>query len=384
MQSLTGDPRDEFTEAQITDLLLGAALEVDNGLELLDVDLNLIEDISDSLVGGSISWSLDAGIHRTCDLELTTALQWGAQLVRPFMSLSNGIITARWNLGVYMLTTPATRYGSAPRTYSVQGYDRLVLLNREVGADYTVTAGTTYRQALLDAFSAAGLAGVYIEGSAADNTLPADKSWPLVAKDESDQDQTDTPATWLRVVNDLLQAINFRSVWCNEDGAYQCIAYKPPTERAPEWTFDANDEHFSIVSENREEIKDVWKTPNKWVFRWKNGGAGVEGNGVYTVDESDAVNGDSLGRTLEWVSVVDYEAASQAKLEELGNRHVATDKRTVTTYELQTGTFPPAGHADIYTYTDADGVGASMKVQAVRWKLPLDGGDIEWTWETVT
>lgn len=382
MQSLTADPRDEFTTEQITDLLLGAALEVDNGLELLDIDLNLIEDISDALVGGSISWSLKAGIHRTCDLEITTTVQWGAQLVRPYVILSNGATTARWNLGVYMLTTPATRFGSSPRTYSVQGYDRLMLLNREVGADYTVTAGTTYRQALLDAFSAAGLTGVYIEGSAADNALPAAKSWPLVATDEADADQTDTPATWLRVVNDLLQAINFRSVWCNEDGTYQCVAYQAPGDRGPEWTFDADDAHLSIVGEDREQVQDVWDTPNKWVFRWKNGGTGIEGDGVYTVDESDATNGDRLGRKLEWVSVIDYDAASQAKLVELGDRRVAADKRTVTTYELQTGTFPPAGHADIYTYADTE-LGAAQKVQAIQWKLPLDGGDMDWIWETI-
>lgn len=383
MQSLTAAPRDAFTEAQITDLLVGAQLEVDNGLELLDIDLNLIEDISDSLVDGSISWSLHTGIHRTCDLEISKALQWGAQLVRPYILLSNGAATARWNLGVYMLTTPATRFGSSPRTYEVQGYDRLMLLNREVGAAYSVAAGTTYRQALLDAFSAAGLTGVYIEGSAADDALPAEKSWPLVAKDEADQDQTDTPATWLRVVNDLLQAINFRSVWCNEDGVYQCVAYQAPTVRAPEWTFDADDEHLSIIGEDREQVQDIWDTPNKWVFRWKNGGTGIEGNGLYTVDESNVTDGDELGRSLVWASVVDYDAASQAKLVELGDRRVATDKRVVTTYKLQTGTFPPAGHADVYTYSDNE-LGAAQKVQAVQWKLPLDGGDMEWTWETVT
>lgn len=383
MQSLTASPRNGFTTAQITDLLLGPALEVDSGLELLDIDLNLIEDISDGLVDGSIAWSLNAGIHRTCDLEITRALQWGAQLVRPYMILSNGQITARWNLGVYMLTTPVVRYGSSPRTYEAQGYDRLMLLNREVGVAYSVASGTTYRQALLNAFSAAGLTGVYIEGSAADNTLPATRSWPLVAKDEADQDQTDTPATWLRVINDLLQAINFRGVWCNEDGIFQCVAYQEPAVRAPEFSFDANDEHISIVGEDREQVQDAWSTPNKWVFRWKNGGTGIEGDGIYTVDESDTVNGDRLGRTLEWVSVIDYEAASQAKLVELGNRRVAADKRVVTTYELTTGTFPPAGHADIYTYADNE-LGAAQKVQAIRWKLSLNGGDTEWTWEVVS
>lgn len=293
--------------------------------------------------------------------------------------------TARWNLGVFSLTTPERAVGETPPTFDVQGYDRLSLLQREVGADYTVAAGTTYRQAILDAITAAGLTGVLIDGDAANDTLPADKTWLLVGDDQSDPDQTDTPVTWLRIVNDLLRAINFRAVWADENGYFRCSAYRDPAARGSEMTLDADDER-TIVGEDRTVTRDVWAVPNRWVFRQTNRPDGApaptEGDGVYTVDLSDTVNGDWLGRTLVWTSVVDYEAASQAKLVELGDARVATDRRVTTRVELTTGPIPGVGHWDVITVRDVD-AGLHGKAQITEWELPLTGEDMSMSVEMI-
>jgi hypothetical protein len=381
MQTLTADPRDELTEAQVTSVLQASTVEVDFGCDLLDLDLAFVADISDDLVGGTIDWELYRRIHRTCRLRLSRTLTWGVDLVRPWMTLSDGSVTAKWYVGVFMLTTPDRMVGESLDTYEADGYDRIYLLDRQVGETYTITSGTTYRQALTDVFADAGLSGVLIDGSAADDTLPADRTWSLVAQDMSDPDQTDTPATWLRVVNDLLQAINFRSVWCDELGTFRCQAYQSPTVRATEWTFDADDEYLTIIGEDRRLSEDVWGTPNRWVFRRTNGGTGVEGDGIYTVtNQSDGPTSIDQ-RGLTWTSVVDYEAASQAKLVELGDRRVEEDRRVTSLLDVTTGPFPGAGHADVYAYEDAE-IG-DRKVQARSWSMSVDGGDVSWQWEKV-
>jgi hypothetical protein len=384
VQALTAAPRDNLTDAQVTSLLTSPSLEVSAGCELLDADLTVREDISDDLAGGRVSRNSNATVHGTCDLAVSRSLAWGVDLVRPYMILTDGLtgVTARWNVGVYALTTPERTVGETPETYDVQGFDRLYLLSRQVGADYTVAAGVTYRQALLDVFAVAGLSGVLIEGSAADDTLPVSRTWALVSDRVADPDQTDTPVTWLRIVNDLLRAINFRSVWADQDGVFRCAAYQDPASRAAEWTFDT-DPGLTILGEDRTVVEDRWKTPNRWVFRRTNGGTGVEGDGVYTVDLSDTVNGDWLGRTLVWTSVVDYEAASQAKLVALGDRRVALDRMLTIRFDVTTGPFPGAGHFDVFEYQDA-AAGGTRKVQAVSWDMPLDGGDVRWTWEAVS
>ena len=362
-------------------LIQAASLEVDFGADLLDVNLGYLDDLSADVAGGSVSWGLYNTIHRTVSLSLSRVLNWGNELVAPWMTLSDGEITARFPVGVFSLTTPQRTVGETPELYETTGYDRLYLLSREVGEDYSVASGVTYRQALLDVFADAGLSGAVIDGAAADNTLPVLREWPLVPKDQSDPDQTDTPVTWLRIVNDLLRAINFRSCWCDERGRFRCQAYLEPSSRGPSFVFDADDRFTTILGEYRTVSQDSWKVPNRWVFRWSNGGTGVEGDGIYTVDQSDVVGGDVLGRTLVWSSVVDYEAASQAKLVELGDRRVADDKRVSTVFDVTTGPFPMAGHADVFTYTDA-AVG-SRKVAATSWLIPLDGGDVSWQWERV-
>lgn len=381
MQPLTAPPRDSLTSAQVTDLLLASSLDVEMGAELLDSTLVVVEDISEDLAGGQVDRNMHATIHGTCRLLLSRELAWGTDLVRPYVTLDDGVVSARWNLGVFALVSPERQVGETPELFDVQGYDRLLLLDRQVGADYTVTSGSSYRTALLDVFTAAGLTGVLIEGGAADSTLPADKTWSLVADDQADPDQTSTPVTYLRIVNDLLRAINFRAVWCDQDGLFRCEGYQAPVSRAVEFTFDAGDEQVTIVGEDRRLREDLWAVPNRWVFRWSNGGTGIEGDGVYTVlNQSDGPTSiDERG--LTWTSVVDFEAASQAKLEDLGDRRVAADRRVTSVLEVTTGPFPGAGHGDVFQLVDP--VIGDRKVQATSWSLPLDGGDMSWSWERV-
>lgn len=367
-----------LTEPQAA-LLVGDRLEVSSGLEVLDMDLTVTADVSEDLQGGSIRRQMAANIHGTCNLTLLRELAWESVLVRPFMML-NG---ERWNCGVFSLATPEEPIGETPATFSVQGYDRLYLLDREVGDDYTVTAATDYRTALLQVFTDAGLSGVLIDTSAADFDVPVDAEWPLVGTTTS-PDQTSTPVTWLRIVNDLLRAINFSGVWADQDGLFRCHRYIAPSSRGVEFTFDADDPRVSIVGEDRRRVSDTWKSPNEWVFIWSNrpgGESNTEGDGRYTV----AASPEGLARRggLVWPKVYKYEAASQAVLEELGNRRVAEDVRGTTTFKVTTGPFPAAGHNDVFSYVDL-AAGGVFKVIARDWSYDLAGGDAQWTWEAVS
>jgi hypothetical protein len=201
----------------------------------------------------------------------------------------------------------------------------------------------------------------------------------------TDPDQTDTPVTWLRIINDLQQAWNGRGVWCDDNGLYRLERYQAPSERAPEFTFDADDPTVSIVGEDRTVVADQWKQPNRWVFLWSNrpgGEQAVEGDGMYVYDLPDSDPMSAANRGLVWTKVYKYEAASQDVLEAIGARRVADDQRISTQYRVGTGPFPAAGHADVFTYIDS-AIGGSVKVQASTWELDLLGADMSWTWEAV-
>lgn len=373
-----------LTTAQAA-LLTATHLDVSAGCEVLNLDLTLATSygvdggISADLVGGSVSRHMNAKIHGTCRLDLTVELPWGSVLVRPYM-IVNG---ERFDGGVYMLTTPESPIGETPATFSAQGFDRVYLLDREVGRDYSLTVGTTYYDALVQVFSDAGLTGFHIDGAAVGFTLPVDREWPLVAT-STDPDQTDTPVTWLRIINDLLGAINFRGVYADASGVYRCQQYLGPEVRSPVFTFDADDVTVDIVGE-RSRLYDIYKTPNQWVFLWSNRPGGeqdVEGDGMYTVDNLADGATSQVARGLVWTKVFRYEAASQAALQSLGDRRVAADLRVSETWRVTTDEWPAAGHFDVFTYRDV-AAGGERRVQALEWEYDLTGGRVSWLWETV-
>lgn len=365
-------------------VLRAGAVTVDFGAELLRPDLTLVEDVSVDVVGAQVQRNMNAAVHGTCRLRLSRELRWGVDLIRLFMLLADADrgTVERFDCGVFVLTTPQREVGDDVVTFEVSGFDRLHLLQRQVGADYTVAVDVTYRQALLDTFTAAGLTGVLIDGVAADDRLPTTRTWPLIGQ-SPDPDQTATPVTWLRVVNDLLRAINFRAVWADETGRFRCQDYQQPAVRPVEWTFDA-DELLTLVGQERTVVEDVWATPNRWVFRWTNAPAGtLTADLTYTVDNLADGPTSQTARGLVWPSVIDYEAASRAKLVSLGNRRVALDRRVERRLKYTTSVFPAAGHADIFMLRDA-AAGVMAKVQAAAWSFDLSGSDVEWDWEVVT
>lgn len=356
--------------------------EVSAGLQVLDLDLNVTGEVE--LIGGTVTRNMNARVHGACTVEVSETLDWGRTLVRPYQTLTAAGVSETFYLGVFMLTTPEQPIGVEPPAYKVSGYDRLYLLDREVGDNYLVVEGTSYREALLQVFDDAELTGVLIDGSAADDLLPVDREWPLVAT-STDPDQTSTPVTWLRIVNDLLTAINFRGVYADANGLFRCQRYEPPTARAPSFTFDAVDPLTTIVAPDRTVVEDMWRTPNRWVFIRTNMPEGApppaEGAGVYTViNQSDGPTSID-GRGMVWTKVYEYEAASQAALVGLGERRVSQDRRLVTTINAETGPFPLAGHADIFRLVDPK-IRAS-KVQAINWEQDLLGGNTRWVWEAI-
>lgn len=379
MQSLTAPPRDGLTEAQVRQLLVGDVVTVSAGAERLNSQLEVQEDISDDLVGGTVSRQMLAEIHGDFQLQLSRELDWAHDLVQLYMTLSEPSgITARFNVGVAVLTTPDRSVGDTPATFNVQGYDRIYLLRRPVGDSYSVTAGTPVLGAVAAAFTAAGISGVLIDGTSADKTLPADMVWPLVATG-TDGVGDATATTWLNVINQLLASIGYRGVWVDERGYFRCDPYLNPTSRPAEFTFTVDDVTATIVGDGRTISVDQWNQPNRWVFVQQNrpfDAAGpTEGDGIYTVDRVPAGE-------LPWASQVLLDAADQPSLQAQGDRVVANDTQRTTTLQLATAPFPVAGHFDVFGYVDSD-VPDVRKAQAVDWTLPLDGSDMTWTWTAV-
>lgn len=359
------------------------------GCDLLKYDLTPIGNLNDDLLGGKVIREMNATVHGSCTLQFTRELDWATVLARPWMRLHNPVNQAeyaQWSLGVFALTTPKKTLGYDQVTFEVTGYDRLYLLDRQVGNTYSVRAGVKYLAAVTAAINAAGLSGVLLDSSDAAKALPKSMTWPLVPEydDNPENGQSDTadmagPTTWLNVVNDLLEAVGYSPLWCDENGYFRSEPNVPASARAPEWTFDVPGA-TNILADERSITPDDWNLPNKWIFvrqgldtqpTTSNGGIWI-----YTDTASVARRGG-----LVWPKQIQLPAADFASLQRQGRAIIANDQAG-TSVDVESSPFPPAGHRDVYRVIDPE-LGGDFRVSAYRWELDLGGENMRHAWRKV-
>jgi len=378
MQPLTASPRGAWTAAQVTALLVAPDLQVDFGVELLDADLTVIEDISADVSGGAVSRDNLADVHGTVELTISRELAWGRDRVRPYMvqsSATAGVTGCRFNQGVFLLTTPDRPLDQLPVTYSVTGYDQLHLLQDNIGDSYSVASGVNVLAAVTAVLTAAGItAPILLDTSASAKTLAKTRTWP--------QTSSESP-TWIEVANKLLSSIGYRGLWCDWNGAFRSEPYVAPASRPSEWTFDVGDLRVGIVAANRSVSADVWGVPNWWRFIRNQDTTPVEGSGRYTTENlsTGPSSQASVGRIVR-APVTYLDATSQADLVTQGDKVKAAAMSVPEIITARLSPFPIAWHFDRCTYSDA-ALGTDRQAQCRSWSLPLTGEDMDYVLESV-
>ena len=374
MQSLTQSPRSNLTAAQVISLITGSSLNVTSGLELLDNSNNFVGDISSTLVSGTVERHNLATIHGICNLVLEGSLYWGKDRIRPYLTLSNGLISARFNLGVFVIQTPKANLQENPITYAVTGYDLLCFLDVAVGDSYAVTAGTTYFSAIQSILTALSIGStLYLDGTLQSTTLPNDMVWALAPT---------TKTTWLEIINDLLGSINYRPLWADENGNFRSSPAILPSFRPVEWVLDTANSSTNIVAPVRSVTGDVFDAHNWWRFvRTPMTVKPVEGAGIYTVTNASTgrTSVASIGRTIK-APVQFLTAADQTSLVAQGNAIVAADQSVSRTFTIAIDPLPIAGHLDIVQFNDN---GAIDICQTISWVIDLMGAPSQWVMEAV-
>ncbi len=375
MQPMTAPPRDTLTAAAVRGIIRDApGVRVSAGAELLDRGLNVTADISSLVTGGSITRSSYASLHGSGTLGVESELDWGAALVRPYVVLSAGATSARFNLGAYYTVTPETALGQTPVVHEVALIDILDALNDPVGEVYSVNAGTGYLAAVEAILLGRGFWQYVIDQSAAGSVLPSPRVWLL-----------DDNTTWLTIVNDLLGAIGYQGIWSDWDGRLRVQRYLSPSARLSEFTYDVG-ATTSMLTLDRKIERDFYKAPNRWVFYRSNnvdGSPPVEGNGIYTVTNQsggptsiEARGGRVISKTMA-LDVADHAALVQA-----AQVTIDADLTIKTKLTLGSSPNPLHWHFDRMTVNDP-AIGPQSEALGTQWTLPLDGGDMSHEWSLI-
>jgi hypothetical protein len=363
--------RSGLSTDQVTYILRDApAVLVGYGLELLDMSLSVVADITDDLAGGMVERHGYNTLHGTADLTISRDLDWGTALVRPYVTVSDYVNTARFNLGAYLTATPELASGEQPITHHVTGYDVLHVLNTKVGESYTVAAGTSYLDAVETILLAQGIQRYQIDQDKHDVVLGAPRSWALADR-----------KTWLDVVNDLLQGIGYRGIWSDWDGSLRAEPYQLPTDRAAEWYHDDSDARAMLAIDSTA-TQDLFDAPNRWVFYWAadpDGPQPVEGAGKYTfVNYTDGPTSVEARRRTITADPMQIDAADQASLVSAAQITIDADLRLKTTYDVKSHPYP-LWHFDRLS-VNVPSVGPIMEVMVTDWTLPLNGDWMTQKW----
>lgn len=370
MQPRVTPTRSDFTDAQIEALIKSdASITIGFGMELLDRDLNVLGDVSDSLRECSTGRDNTASIHGSCTFDISTQLPWGRAIVRPYHTIDNGTIKARFNQGAYFTSTPATKTDRMPRTYSVQGYDILSALNTLVGDSYAIGVGDNYLTAVENILLANGYTQYSIDPIRASTTAPTAKGWPL-----------DEQTTWLMIVNELLKAVGYRPIYSDWTGRLICESLVDIPSMPAEWYYTRGQYEGQLYPES-DIVHDYFATPNRWVGI--NGNTSIttspsEGNGVYTYVNQNQGETSINDRQQTITKVMTIDAADQAALMAAVMAQVATDKIVGTTMEARTSTNPLHWHQDVVSVETLElGI---IRMQQVRWSLNLRTGEMSHSW----
>lgn len=375
MQASTAPPRNGLTAVQVDHLIRGAAgITVGYGAERIGMDLATIEDLSTDLTGGTVERHSYNTLHGQASLSITRELDWGAAIVRPYISLTDGLIVARFNLGAYFTSTPSRPFGASPPTFTVACYDILQVLDDPVGDAYAIDAGTPYLQAIEDILIGRGVVGYLIDQTAAGKVLPSARTWALADN-----------LTWLTIVNDLIGSIGYQGVFSNWDGRLVVQPYQTPASRASEWTYSA-DPLLAIHGPDGDYASDFYATPNRWVFyigSQTDGPAPVEGAGIYTFVNAESGRTSVAARGGRIISrMASVDAADQASLVARAQQTIDADMQVGTTVTTPSGPNPLHWHFDRVTVDDPQ-IGPLMEALSTDWTLALDSGDMQHTWKVL-
>lgn len=384
MQPLTAAPRGAFTGAQIIALVSSSSVKVKSGTTLLDGNNNPLQDVSTNLVSWALARNNTAAVQGTATFVISQEVQGGVQRMQPYVELTGDdgtgtIITARFNEGVYVLTTPTLPLNQTPPTYTITAYDLIYLLNLPIGDTYTVPAGISYQVAAQQAIAAAGVAGsqLILPAGAASALVPTSLVFSL-ADSES--------YTYLDVFNELMVGVNYVPLWADWDGNFQSSVYINPDDLTPEYVFDLTQGQGQIVSDPRTLSSDLWGAPNWFRFVNQNVGDPVEGDGQFTYvnQSSGPASVGAVGRyfkyPVQYVTVVD-----QPTLVAYAQQQIQQQSQLVAQLEVTLSPFPLSWHNDVFGYVDADMPDGqtSVVVQSTGWSLTSDGSDGAQTWQVV-
>lgn len=310
---------------------------------------------------GRVAMNSLAEIKRTAAFNITEQegqdIDWLNDRIRPVFCLQMPDGWAEWPLGVFLLSSPTRKDVNKKIKREIEAYDSSLILKEDKFIDrYFLAAGTKYTVAINEILNGAGIWKINIIDHP--GTLAVDKEFEI-------------GTTKLFAINELLTAINYTSLWVDENGYFVAQPYVLPSDREVEYEYRTND--LSIIHPGSTEELDLFAVPNQWVRYISDPDRGTVLRSVYTNELSTSKTSTiSRGRTIVDINSVD-DIFDQATLDDYTKRLAYNASQVYGRFDFSTALMP---HHSYYNclFVEHTDFGVSSKYMESSWSMDLQAG----------
>lgn len=284
-------------------------------------------------------------------------IDWVTTRVKPSLTI-NGYT---WNLGVFVPSVPQEHWTDTGRFWTVDLLDKTSILDQDaVEKTYTVKAGTNVVNTVRALINSAGekTTSAITDSS---ETLNKGLVWePGTSK--------------LRIINDLLDAIGYFSLWCDDLGRFRVEPYVYPDARPVAWDFSDQYEPRLYLSDFTREA-DIYSVPNRVVAVSQPDSK--DESMIAVASNEDPKSEFSYQRRGRWIvhTETGVEVTSQSALNTYAAKKLSNLSSVVATIDIQHAPVPIWLNQVVYfTRTPADIHKERLTVQGMR--IPLSATEL--------
>lgn len=317
-------------------------------------DMHELETLGCIKPGGTVTLDFNTDLKASGSVEAVGPLGIGSDLIRIYLTASQGGGSIRVALATMFASTPSWTVTDAYRSAKVDLYSVLLALSEDCFEEsYTVPVGTNAVDLAASLATGAGLA-VRATPSTAVTTAAA-----TFAIGDSK----------LKVINYLLDLANYYSAQVDGYGNVLMVPYQSPATRQPVWTFEDGDR--SIFEPSVEDAFDWYGTPNVVVCYTSNADTTLvatavnDGTGIYMGSPfSTVARGRRISKSQSYTDIAD-QAALQTKADAL----LLSSSSVGESYTVKHA-FAPFGTGDVVRLTyGSQGIDAYGTVQSMDMAL---------------